>query len=120
MHLQKEEVEALKINQYEIEERRIPKSEKGWDFAVSQDNIYFTQLISDSWEMREYEYWYLYFTTDKYCLIYTNGRNSINGKYYCNGKVIKTNYDESELKKIYELANEAMMVVSYNHDGLNF
>jgi len=122
--LEADEINNLKLDQYGIEERRIPSKAKGWDFAVSENGKeYFTQLLSSSFEMRDGNYWYLYFTRDKYCLLKVEawGHVKINCRNHVKGKIVSSGLiAPEEMGDIQSKINEAMIVVSYNNEGVVF
>ena len=116
-------IKDLDIAKYGIDEIRIPAKERGWSFAVSEDDSeYFTQLISSPSEMGEGIYRYLYFSGEKYCLIEVDAWRTVNvdGEELVKGYIRSTgSLRVEEMDDIRVKINEAMKVVSHKGEGIS-
>ena len=117
-----EELSSFRNGGYNIIQRRVPDYD--WEWAVDEENgILFTQLISNSNEMREGYYWYLLIVNSKKYIIRVNawGGKRVNDQLLLNALLEEPEIlSDEERKAINIISNEAMQVVSVNHDGLNF
>ena len=117
------EIEISKFNfeKFGISGKRVPP--KAWDWAVDSDrDIYFTQLISNSHEMRDGYYWYLLVMHQApYIFKSTEGKSKIiDGIRHASAKLENLVIDALELPEIEQAASDAHKVVSVYHESLYF
>lgn len=112
----------IRASSLAVEEKHFPPEQ--WDWAVDEErDLYFTQLISSTHEMREGVYRYLLLQYGQSAIIWVdawNGRE-IKGHVYLNAEVQR---EASAMKLgdkyIERVSSEAMEVVSYNKERLLF
>lgn len=106
-----------------VEQRRVPG--EGWAWAVDLERkACFTQLISDTGEMREGYYWYALtfdqFTTilhvDAFSDIRIDGRRHLKAQF----QYVPKNLSADDLSNLQMLAHEAMVAISDRSEGLFF
>jgi hypothetical protein len=117
------EIEISKFNfeSFGISGERVPP--QTWDWAVDSDrDIYFTQLISNSHEMRDGYYWYLLVMHQApYIFKLTEGRSIIiDGVRHASAKLENLVIDSLELPKVEQAASDAHKVISVHHESLYF
>lgn len=121
-HLSEPELSSIDFPALGIEPRRIPPVK--WDWAVDEiKGIFFTQLISNTGEMREGDYWYLLLTQGDFCILRVDawGGKMVGNQHHLMAKIEGprsfSKHQESEIKRY---AIDAMQIVSVNADRLFF
>ena len=104
-----------------VVERRIPSS--GWDWAVDSERcILCTQLISDTSEMREGDYWYLLVVSNSSFIFKVDAFRSaaVGGRERRYATVESSGISSYDMNTIKRLASEAHQAVSYAGEELIF
>ena len=105
-----------------VEEVRIPS--KKWNWAIDEEReIKFVQLTSNTFEMREGEYWYLLIHSDKSYVIWVDawGSKEIDGRKCLYSRLESPKITDSNLLSSVEaLACEAMLAITLGHEGITF
>ena len=120
-HLTESELAKINWAALGVNNERVPPS--SWDWAIDVENdIFCTQLISSSYEMREGYYWYLLIAKGQPFIFMVDAFRSQNiaGKIYREAALNKRNLTAQEIQFIERLSNEAHEVVSYSHEPLIF
>jgi hypothetical protein len=97
-----------------VVERRVPSS--GWDWAVDSERcILCTQLISDTSEMREGDYWYLLIVSNSPFIFKVDAFRSVvvGGRVRREAQVESSGISSYDMNTIKRLASEAHQAVSY-------
>jgi hypothetical protein len=104
-----------------VVERRIPPSESDW--AVDSGRcILCTQLISNTWEMREGDYWYLLLVSNSPFIFKVDAFRSaaVGGRERRYATVESSGISSYDMNTIKRLASEAHQAVSYAGEELVF
>lgn len=116
-----DELSGLNFTAIGVIERRVPPSEWGW--AVdSERRILCTQLISNTGEMREGDYWYLLVVSNSPFIFKVDAFSStvVSGRVRRPAKLESTVNQPYDLNSIQRLASEAHQAVSYAGEELTF
>ena len=120
--LRTHEISAIDFKALGIESRRVPG--ENWSWAVDENaGVYFTQLISSTYEMREGEYWYLLLIEGSPAVLQVDawGGKPVDGHIHLRAKFISgTKALKCPVAGVEALATEAMAVVSAQRDRLAF
>jgi len=120
-HLTEAELSLFKFSALGVMDRRVPDRE--WNWAVDLDSdAFYTQLISNTYEMREGDWWYLLVVRGKPFTLTLNPFSSttINGEMCTEAVLAKSDLPASELASIQQLAKEAHRVLSSQGEQLLF
>lgn len=120
-HLSDAEVSRFNFPALGVVGRRVPPL--AWDWAVDLErNVFCTQLISDTYEMREGNYWYLLVVHGKPFIFWVDAFRSqnIDGALRVEAILDKSGMPVSEVAAIQQLASEAHQAVSYRGERLVF
>ncbi|MDQ0586387.1 hypothetical protein [Variovorax paradoxus] len=121
--LQKDDTAPADLQALGIEERRLPA--KTWDWAVDAERgASFTQLLSDTSEMREGDYWYALIAVHSLAVIQINAWSTIQigDRLHFPARFTRLPDDlsSSEEAELRQLAHDAMTVLSVRSEGLVF
>jgi hypothetical protein len=118
--LSSEELSKIDFSLLNIESRRIPGPD--WDWAVNpEQEIYCTQLISNTYEMREGVYWYLLLAKGRPFIFLVDAFRSqfVDGHTYREA-FLETQAESDDLPIVEHLASNAHEAVSHNRERINF
>ncbi len=116
-----DELTGLNFAAMGVVERRVPPTR--WDWAVDPDRrILCTQLISNTGEMREGEYWYLLVVSNSSFIFKVDAFTSkfVAGRWRRPATLESAVIEPHDLTSIQRLANEAHQAVSYAGEELSF
>lgn len=117
-HLSAAELSKIDFSLLKIESKRIPAREWNWAVNLEQE-IFCTQLISDTYEMREGVYWYLLLVKERSFVFIVDAFRSqvIEGHIYREA-FLETPVESEDIPIIQRLASDAHEAVSYNHERI--
>jgi hypothetical protein len=104
-----------------IENRRIPPQD--WSWAVDEDqDVFFTQLISSTYEMREGWYWYLLLVSGSPTMLMVDGfaKARVDGCAARKATIESSACPASAIAEIKQLAREAHRLISAQREDLLF
>ena len=106
-----------------IEQRRVPR--ESWDWAVDDErSVWFTQLRSDTAEMREGDYWYALVIDDFAAVLHVEASTEkrIDGRVHLKARFqrLPSSLPIDGLSHLQTLAREAMTVISIASEALDF
>lgn len=116
-----QEFSGLDFASLGVVERRIPPC--GGDWAVDSERcILCTQLISNTWEMREGDYWYLLVVSNSPFIFKVDAFRSaaVGGRERRYATVESSGISSYDMNTIKRLASEAHQAVSYAGEELLF
>lgn len=121
--LQQDDTEPADLQAFGVENGRLPA--KMWDWAVDEEReASFTQLLSDTGEMREGDYWYALIAARSLAVIQINAWSTIRIDDQLHLKArfsrLPNDLSSSEKAELRQLAHEAMTVLSMRAEGLFF
>lgn len=121
-HLDKNEIAVLKLETFDIPIDRLPNSST-WNWAFDEiNNIYFTQLISKSIEMREGWYWCLLIIDSKPIIVELTGhRTSVRGQSLENAWFLDCGiiYDY-DINQLIAIINQAATILCHDQQPFHF